>query len=95
MKADAANPFDLTRRVAIVTDGGSPTGIGTATASLLAGLRAAQRVVDAAVHRWGRLDVLVSNVGDADRSRDLRLCASARSAGGWRRRAGDREKVPS
>ena len=39
MKAHAANPFDLTRRVAVVTDGGSPTGIGTATASMLAGLR--------------------------------------------------------
>ena len=63
MKADVANPFDLTGRVAVVTDGGSPTGIGMATASLLAGLRAAQRVVDAAVHRWGRLDILVNNTG--------------------------------
>ena len=63
MKAHVANPFDLTGRVAVVTDGGSPTGIGMATASLLAGLRAAQRVVDAAVHRWGRLDILVSNIG--------------------------------
>ena len=63
MKADVANPFELTGRVAVVTEDGSPTGLGMATASLLAGLRGAQRVVDAAVHRWGRLDVLVSNVG--------------------------------
>jgi NAD(P)-dependent dehydrogenase (short-subunit alcohol dehydrogenase family) len=63
MKADVANPFDLTGRVAVVTDFGSSTGIGTATASLLADLRAAQRVVDAAVHRWGRLDLLVGNIG--------------------------------
>jgi hypothetical protein len=38
---------------------------------------------------------LVSKRRDAERSRDLRLCASGQSAGGWRRRAGDREKVPS
>jgi hypothetical protein len=63
MKAHVANPFDLTRHVAVVTDGGSPTGIGMATESLLAGLRGAQRVVDAAVHRWGRLDILVNNTG--------------------------------
>ena len=100
MKADPANPFDLTGRVAVVTGAGSPTGIGMATAALLAGLgaavlvtsttgrvqdraaeleaagldavgvaadltdeAAAQRVVDAAVHRWGRLDILVNNAG--------------------------------
>ena len=100
MEADPVNPFDLTGRVAIVTGAGSPTGIGMATASLLAGLgaavlvtsttgrvqdraaelraagrdavgvaadltdeAAAQRVVDAAVHRWGRLDILVNNAG--------------------------------
>ena len=100
MRTDPANPFDLTGRVAIVTGAGSPTGIGMATASLLADLgaavlvtsttsraqdraaelqaagrdatgvaadltdeTAAQRVVDAAVHRWGRLDILVNNAG--------------------------------
>jgi 3-oxoacyl-[acyl-carrier protein] reductase len=100
MKVDPANPFDLTGRVAVVTGAGSPTGIGMATAALLAGLgaavlvtsttgrvqdraaelqaagrdavgvaadltdeAAAQRVVDAAVHRWGRLDILVNNAG--------------------------------
>ena len=31
MKAHAADPLDLPRRVAVVTDGGSPTGIGTAS----------------------------------------------------------------
>jgi 3-oxoacyl-[acyl-carrier protein] reductase len=94
------NPFDLTGRVAIVTGAGSPTGIGFATAELLAELGAAvlvtsttdrvqervaelrgvggdaagvaadlteptdaQRIVDAALTRWGRLDILVNNAG--------------------------------
>jgi 3-oxoacyl-[acyl-carrier protein] reductase len=92
--------FDLSGRVAVVTGAGSPSGIGFASAALLAELgaavlitattgraeeraaelrgtgfdaagavadltdeRAAAAVVDAALRRWGRLDIVVNNAG--------------------------------
>jgi 3-oxoacyl-[acyl-carrier protein] reductase len=66
MSPAAATPFDLTGRAALVTGAGSPTGIGIATAKLLAAMGAAVTVTATTGRAMERAAALRASGADAD-----------------------------